>query len=416
MGLQEMPGPLEGIKVIDQTQALAGPYCSMMLADLGADVLKIERPDTGDNSRQWGPPFLGSESAYYLSVNRNKRSLALDIAHARGQEILRRLLATADVFLTNLPRLAMLERYGIDYATIAANNPRIVYLAISGYGHTGPRAGEPGYDLAIQAEAGPMYLTGDPQGAPMRFPTPLADMTTGHFALSSVLAALYARERTGEGQFIDLGLLESQMTWLQNYAAEYFATGVEPPRRGNNHPQVVPYEPMETADGVWLILGVASDNVWRKFCDASGDPTLAALRDDPRYATNGARVAHRDELLPIVRTAMRGKCAEEWLAVWREHGIPGGPIRSTGEAISDPQVSARAGVVTIAHPDLGDVRSLGSPFHFSHTPIDQARAYPPRHGEHGDAVLAELGYTPDEIAQLRSTGVVTGVREGIAYA
>jgi len=388
----------------------------MMLADLGAEVLKIERPDTGDNSRQWGPPFLGSESAYYLSVNRNKRSIALDIARAEGQTILRQLLATADVFLTNLPRVAVLERYGIDYRAIASLNPRIVYLAISGYGHTGPRAGEAGYDLAIQAEAGPMYLTGDPAGAPVRFPTPLADMTTGHFALSSVLAALYQRERNGVGQFIDLGLLESQMTWLQNYAAEYFATGEDPPRRGNNHPQVVPYEPMETADGEWLILGVASDNVWRKFCDASGNTILATLRDDPLFATNAGRVANRERLLPHVREAMRTKTAAEWLTLWREAGVPGGPIRSVAQALADPQVAARGGVLSIEHPDLGAVRSLASPFHFSATPVEQERLHPPRHGEHGDEVLAALGYNRQEIQALREMGTVAGKKGGENHA
>jgi crotonobetainyl-CoA:carnitine CoA-transferase CaiB-like acyl-CoA transferase len=411
-----MTGPLHGITVIDQTQALAGPYCSMMLGDLGADVLKIERPDTGDNSRQWGPPFLGSESAYYLSINRNKRSIALDIAQPAGQRILRQLLATADIFLTNLPRLALLQRYGIDYDAIAATNPRIIYLAISGYGHTGPRAGEAGYDLAIQAEAGPMYLTGDPAGAPVRFPTPLADMTTGHFALSSILAALYTREQSGVGQFIDLGLLESQMTWLQNYAAEYFATGEDPPRRGNNHPQVVPYEPMQTADDKWLILGVASDNVWRKFCDTCGDAEMAALRDDPRFATNGMRVANRELLLPQVRAVMRRRNAAEWLEIWRTAGIPGGPIRSVAQALTDPQVAARAGVLSIEHPDLGAVRSLASPFHFSATPVTQARMHPPRHGEHGDEVLAALGYNEYEIAHLRQAGVVTGMFGGVANA
>ncbi|MEM7031792.1 MAG: CaiB/BaiF CoA-transferase family protein, partial [Chloroflexota bacterium] len=273
-----MTGPLSGITVIDQTQALAGPYCSMMLGDLGATIIKIERPGVGDQSRSGGPPFLEGESSYYLAVNRNKRSITLNIAKPEGQAVLHRLIDKADIFLSNLPRLASYEKYNIDYETLKARNKELIFAAISGYGHTGPRAGQAGYDLAAQGESGTMYLTGDPSGAPMRFPTPIADMTTGLFTTIGILSALHARQTTGEGQFIDVSLLESQMTWLENYAGEYFATGEDPPRRGSSHPQVVPYEPVEAKDGVWFILGVGSDNIWQKFCDLAD---LGNLKDDP---------------------------------------------------------------------------------------------------------------------------------------
>ena len=301
---EPMNEPLKGIRVIDQTQALAGPYCSMILGDLGAEVIKLERPGVGDQSRSWGPPFLGKESAYYLAVNRNKRGMTLNVASAAGQEILHKLTDSADIFLTNLPTQAHFKKYNLDYETLSGRNKGLIYGAISGYGHTGPKAGQPGYDLAAQGESGTMYLTGDPAGSPMRFPTPIADMTTGLFMLVGILAALHVRHSSGEGQFIDCSLLESQMTWLENYAGEYFATGEDPPRRGSSHPQVVPYEPMEGSDGVWFILGVGSDNLWRKFCDLAG---LDRLKADPRFAANADRVNNREVLLPDVRAVMKTK-------------------------------------------------------------------------------------------------------------
>jgi len=397
-----MAGPLEGLIVVDQTQALAGPYCSMMLGDMGAHVIKIEKPGTGDQSRSWGPPFLGTESSYYLTVNRNKRSLTLNIAHEEGQSILRRLAARADVFMTNLPSIAALEKYGIDYPRLRRENAGLIYLAISGYGHTGPRAGQAGYDLAAQGEAGTMYLTGDPSGAPMRFPTPIADMTTGLFALIGILSSLHARSVTGEGQMIDVSLLESQMTWLENYAGEYFATKQNPPRRGNNHPQVVPYEPMQASDGVWFILGVGSDNTWRKFCGLAG---LEHLRDDERYATNAARVRNRESLLPVVRSVVATKPHGEWLRMLADNGIPCGPIRNLEEALADPQVEARGFLVDLEHPALGMVRSLATPIHLSATPLRYA-LHPPMLGEQTEEILGELGYGQQEIEDLRSRGVV----------
>ena len=272
--------PLAGLKVVDQTQALAGPYCAMILGDLGADVIKIERPGVGDQSRQWAPPYIGDQGCYYLAVNRNKRGIALNIRADEGREIMHKLAADADVFLTNLATSASLQRYGIDYETLSALNPRLIYASISGYGRTGPRAGQPGYDLVSQAESGTIALTGEVDGAPMRFPTPIADMTCGLFTVIGILSALHTRHSSGTGQFLDMSLQEGQMTWLENLAGEYFATGQDPPRRGNRHPQVVPYEAVQASDGDWLILGVGSDNVWGAFCRHVGREELAT---DPRF-------------------------------------------------------------------------------------------------------------------------------------
>lgn len=397
-----MTGPLTGITVIDQTQALAGPYCSMMLGDLGADVVKIERPGVGDQSRTWGPPFLSGESSYYLAVNRNKRSITLNIATPAGQEIMQRLTDKADVFITNLPRLASLAKYNLDYETLRSRNSKLIYAAISGYGHTGPRAGQAGYDLAAQGEAGTMHLTGEPDGTPMRFPTPMADMTTGMFTLIGILSALNARHATGTGQFIDCSLFESQMTWLENYAGEYFATGEEPPRRGSSHPQVVPYEPVEASDGVWFILGVGSDNIWQKFCDLAD---LGELKDDARFATNGDRVINREELMPHVRRVIKTRPATEWIALLQAASIPAGPIRTVTEALADPQVAARNFIVEMMHPTVGNVKSLATPIHFSETEVSY-RHHPPQMGEQTVAVLEEIGYSEEEIKELGAQKII----------
>lgn len=397
-----MTAPLTGITVIDQTQALAGPYCSMILGDLGAEVIKIERPGVGDQSRTWGPPFLGQESSYYLAVNRNKRSLALNFAVPAGQKILHRLLDRADIFMTNLPKLESLRKYQIDYDTLHSHNPGLIYAAISGYGHTGPRAGQPGYDIIAQGESGTMALTGDPAGGPTRFPTPIADITTGLFTLIGILAALHARHHSGEGQFVDVSLLESQMTWLENYAGEYFAEGREPPKRGNSHPQVVPYEPVQGSDGEWFILGVGSDNVWRKFCELAG---LTQLRDDPRFYTNAERVRRRAELMPLVSTVMQTRPAGEWLELLTQAGIPCGPIRNVSSALADPQVAARGVIVQLEHPLLGAIKSLATPIHMSDTALSYRR-YPPQLGEHSEEILGEIGYSPSEIATIKAQGVI----------
>jgi crotonobetainyl-CoA:carnitine CoA-transferase CaiB-like acyl-CoA transferase len=394
-------GPLSGLKVVDQTQAMAGPYCCMMLGDMGAEVVKVEKPGTGDQARAWGPPFVGTESTYYLGVNRNKRGIAVDISTPRGREIMHALLRDADVFVTNLPRIDTMRRFGLDYETLSAASPRLIMAAISGYGHTGPRAGDFGYDVVAQGESGTMYLTGPVDGEPYKFPTALADMTTGLFCLVGILAALEARHRTGRGQLLDTSLVESQVTWLGNCAGEYFATGEDPPRRGNAHPQVVPYQPVRTSDK-WIILAVGSDNIWQRFCRVAG---LDHLRDDPRFNTNVERVRHCDLLLEIVAPIMAQRSAREWLDAFRQADIPSGPINTVAEIINDEQLAARGTIVTLEHPLLGAVRSLATPLHFSLTPATYRR-YPPMLGEHTHEVLRELGYTDAQIAGMENDGIV----------
>ncbi len=394
--------PLSGITVVDQTQALAGPYCAMILGDLGAEVIKIERPGVGDQSRQWAPPYIGDQGCYYLAVNRNKRGIALNIRADAGRKIMHKLVADADIFLTNLATTASLQRSGIDYETLSALNPRLIYASISGYGRTGPRAGQPGYDLVSQAESGTMALTGEVDGAPMRFPTPIADMTCGLFTVIGILSALHARQSSGRGQFIDMSLQEGQMTWLENYAGEYFADGQDPPRRGNRHPQVVPYEAVQASDGDWFILGVGSDNVWGAFCRHVGRDELAA---DPRFLTNADRIANYDALLPVVRDIIRSKPCDLWLTELREVGVPCGRINTVAEALTDPHVIERGFIVELEHPALGMVKSLATPVHLSDTPLSYLR-HPPRLGEHSAEVAAELGYSNADIERLRADGVL----------
>lgn len=394
--------PLAGIRVIDQTQALAGPYCAMMLGDLGADVIKIEKPGLGDQSRQWAPPYIGDQSCYYLAANRNKRGIALNVADAEGQAILHRLIADADVFLTNLPTTQALRKYRLDYDTLAVLNPRLVYASISGYGRSGPRAGQPGYDLVAQAESGTMALTGEVDGAPMRFPTPMADLTCGLFTLVGILSALLVRQRTGRGQFIDQSLQEGQITWLDNYAGEYFATDEDPPRRGNRHPQVVPYEAVQGADGDWFILGIGSDNVWQSFCR---NVQREDLMNDPRFATNAQRIAHYEEIIGPVREIIRQRNTDEWLDALRAVGVPVGRINTVAQALSDPHLIERGMIVQLEHPALGMIRSIATPVHLADSPLVYYR-HPPRLGEHSDEVMSELGFDAIAVQEFRAKGII----------
>ncbi|MEL6273164.1 MAG: CaiB/BaiF CoA-transferase family protein [Chloroflexota bacterium] len=394
--------PLAGIRVIDQTQALAGPYCTMMLGDLGADVIKIERPGVGDQSRQWGPPYLGDQSTYYLAANRNKRGIALNIASDEGQQILHQLVSEADVFLTNIATRRSLQKYHMDYDTLSGLNPRLIYASISGYGRTGPRADQPGYDLVAQAESGTMSLTGEVDGAPMRFLSPMADLTCGMFTLIGILAALNARHRTGHGQFIDQSLQEGQITWLDNYAGEYFGTGVPPERMGNRHPQIVPYEAVQGSDGDWFILGVGSDNVWKSFCALVGRADLA---EDERFAQNASRIANYDALMPVVREIIKEKTVDEWLATLREAGVPAGRINTIDQALGDDHLHERGMIVELEHPLLGAVKSIATPVHLSENALTYHR-HPPMLGEHTDEVMHELAYSDEDIARLRDNNII----------
>ena len=382
--------PLRHLRVVEMTEALAGPYCGMLLGDLGADVIKIERPGRGDQARGWGPPFVQGESAYFLSVNRNKRSVELNIKDAQSRKLLLRLLKTADVFITNVPRMSSLKRAGIDPESLRRLNPHLVYAAISGYGHTGPKAGRGGYDIIAQGEAGLMAITGDATSAPIRFPTPMADITAGIYTLIGILTALYARDDrvngTGRGQFVDVSLVDSQTTWLANLAGSYFAAGEHPRPLGNVHPTVTPYQPVRARDKM-LIVAVGTEKLWAQFCVATG--LDRAITTDPRFATNADRNRNREALIPIIESRLATADAADWVERLVERGIPAGPINLPDETLNDEQVRARGMIVELEHPLLGLVKSLGNPIHMSDNGPSYRR-YPPRLGEHNQEVFAEL--------------------------
>ncbi len=387
----------EKILVLEMTEALAGPYCAMLLGDLGADVIKIERPEIGDQSRQWGPPFLQGESAYFLSVNRNKRSLALDVKSEAGLRVLHQLIERADVFITNIPRMESLKRAHIDYDTLRAINSRLVYVAISGYGHSGPKAGRSGYDVVAQGEAGLMAITGGPNDGPMRFPTPMADITTGIYATIGILTALYVREKSGQGQFIDMALVDSQVTWLANLGGSFFATGQRPKKLGNEHPSVTPYQPMRCKDKM-IIVAVGTEPIWQRFCRVLG--IEETLMRDPRFATNPVRNEHRAELMPLIEKILLQRNADEWIEQFVANEIPAGPINFPDEILCDEHLRAREMIVELEHPLIGVVKSIGNPIHLAATPPTYRR-YPPRLGEHVFEILSSLGYSKAEIEEMK---------------
>ena len=395
--------PLTGIRILEMTEALAGPFCAMMLGDLGADVIKVERPGAGDMTRGWAPPFVGAESAYFLSVNRNKRGITLNLKAPAAQEILHRLVADADVFMVNQPSLDSLRRLRADPDTLRGINPRLVYCLISGFGLTGPEAGQGGYDVVAQARAGLMALTGEPDMGPIRFPVPLADATCSLYCMIGILSALMARERTGQGQVLDVALLDSQLAWMTHVAGAYFATGERPKKIGNAHATIVPYQPFRAKDRKYLTVAVGTERLWARFCQALD--IAETVGADPRFATNPDRIRNRGALIPLLEQAFLAQDAAFWLARLRAADIPCGPINEADEALNDPQIIAREMIVEQLHPTAGPVRSVGNPVHLSDTPVSY-RLPPPTLGQHTGEVLAGLGYSPAASAALQEMGAV----------
>jgi len=402
-----MPGPLAGIRVLDLTRVLAGPWAAQNLADLGAEVIKVERPKKGDDSRAFGPPWLKdangrdtTDSAYFACANRAKKSITVDLAHPQGQGIVRELAAKCDVLLENF-KFGDLDRYGLGYAQLRSMNPGLIYCSVTGFGHTGPWRERPGYDFMVQGMGGLMSITGErddrPGGGPQKAGIPIADLITGMYASVAVCAALAHRAKSGKGQHLDLALFDSLVAVLANQGANYLATGEPPGRLGNDHPNIAPYQVFRTKDGS-LILACGNDNLFRKFCEVAG---CTSLPDDARFATNGKRVANRVELTRILSDIFLKKTTREWIEALEAAGVPSGPINDLKQVFEEPQALARG-----LRMQLGNVSLVRSPMRFSETPIEH-QAPPPLLGEHTDEVLrALLGKSEGEVARLRAEGVI----------
>jgi len=372
----------------------------MLLSDFGAEIIKIENPDKGDDTRAYGPPFVDGESVYFMSINRGKRSLTLNLKSPEGREVLTKLIQRSDVLLENFRR-DFLQSIGFGYDVVAKLNPKIIYASVTGYGHTGPWADRPGYDLAIQGQGGIMSLTGDPNGSPYKTGTSLADITAGIYATLGILLALHARQRTGRGQKVDVSLLDGQISLLTYQAGIYFGTGKSPTRKGNQHPTIVPYETFKARDR-YFNLAVGNDRLWQQFCNVLG---REGLKVHTRFATNPERVRNHDELVSILQRVFGEKPADDWLALFEKNGIPCGPVLSVAEALEHPQVRAREMVVERPHVKLGKVQLTGVPVKLSDTP-GEATTAPPLLGQHTDEVLRELGYSAERIRELRKNNVI----------
>ena len=400
--------PLEDIRVLDVSRALAGPYCCMMLGDLGADVIKVELPGRGDESRQWGPPFVGEpyaiypgESAYFMAINRNKRGITVNLKSSEGQEIIKRMAVESDVLVENY-RTGTLEKMGLGYEDLHALNPRLIYCSISGYGRNGPYAARPGYDFVIQAEGGIMGVTGPEEGPPYRVGISIVDLTTGMFASTGILAALHLREISGEGQLIDISLLDTSVALLANVASNYLVGEVEPRRMGNAHFNIAPYEVFRARDR-WFTLGAANPRQWEMLCEVIGEP---GLKTDPRFLTNQDRVANRADLAEILNRAFAKRDAQEWLEKLQEVDIPSGPINTIPDVFNHPQAVERGFKVEVEHPTAGPVSLPGFPYKISQTPAKLHRP-PPLLGEHTEEVLIELlGYSAEKVALLKQQKVI----------
>ena len=395
-----MPLPLQDVRVLDLSRVLAAPHCTMVLGDLGAEVIKVERPETGDDTRQWGPPFAGGESTYFLSCNRNKKSITLNLKSERGREIAVALAAESDVLVENLLP-GTLDRMGLGYEALKRVNPRLVYCSISGFGQDGPYRDRPGYDLLVQAMGGAMSITGEPAGDPMKVGVAISDIVSGLYATTAILAALNARESTGVGDRIDIALLDSTVSWLANVASAYLVTGDNPKRYGNAHASIVPYEAFHASNG-YFVVAVGNDDQWRRFCNAVERVDLFA---DERFKTNPLRVKHRDVLIPMLAEYFVTKSMAYWLERLEKGEVPAAPVNTFDRLFTDPQVLARRMVIDAPHPTIGKLHMVGSPLKMASLK-DRPFVAPPLLGQHTEEVLRGLGLQPAEIEKLRKQGII----------
>ena len=394
---------LEGIRVLDLTRALAGPFCTLMLGDHGADVIKIEIPGTGDDTRRWGPPFIGEESAYFLSINRNKRSLTLNFKEEKARKIFLDLAKDADVVVENFTP-GVMNRFGLGYDAVKAINPGIVFCSISGFGQTGPYSDRPAYDQIMQGISGLMSITGEPDGEPQKVGIAVADIGAGMWAAFAVMAAIHNRSHEGEGQgqYIDISMMDAQVAWLTYQAANFFATGEPPKRLGAAHPNLVPYQAFMCQDNKYLNLAVGSERIWERFCEGMN---LPEMKDDPDYATNVERAQNRSKIVPFLQEIFLKRPVMDWVEQLQKFSIPCGPINDLGDVFSDPQLLSRDMYLEMAHPTLGKIKQTGIPIKFSRTPGGLDRP-PPLLGEHNQEVLESLGFSSSEIEQLKTQEVI----------
>ncbi|WP_018133071.1 CaiB/BaiF CoA transferase family protein [Effusibacillus pohliae] len=384
-------GALDGLKVIDLTRVLAGPYCTMILGDLGADVIKIEAPGGSDETRGWGPPFAGDQSAYYLTANRNKRAMTLNLKEAEARDILRTMVKSADVLIQNF-RTGTMEKWGLGYDDLHALNPRLIYCSISGFGQSGPYKDLPGYDYVVQAMGGMMSITGSEESGPMKVGVAIADIATGLYCTIAILAALQERHRSGRGQQIDIALLDSQISLLANVASNYLVSGQIPKRYGNQHPNIVPYQTFRASDGE-MVVAVGNDRQFQKLCEIIDKPELAG---DPAFRSNSERLANRDRLIEMLQAEFLRKSCKEWQELCTSAGIPAGPIYNLQQLFDDPHVAARDMKIEMSHPTAGQIRLVGSPLKLSRSRVEIKR-HPPLAGEHTREILREYGFADEQI-------------------
>jgi crotonobetainyl-CoA:carnitine CoA-transferase CaiB-like acyl-CoA transferase len=395
-----MPGALEDVKILDLSRVLAGPYCTMILGDMGADVIKVEAPGGSDDTRGWGPPYKKGESAYYFCANRNKRAITVNLKSEKGRQVIKSLVRESDVVVHNFKNGKMQE-WGLDYSDLKAVNPKIIFCSITGFGATGPYKNLAGYDYIIQGMAGLMGITGSEESGPMKVGVAIADVLTGLYAVIGILGALNERNRSGVGQSLDLALFDAQVSALVNVASNYLVSGKVPGRLGNLHPNIVPYQTFKTRDGE-MVIAVGNDSQFKRFCSAIDMDQLAT---DERFVTNSKRVENRKALIPILEEKMKEKTSQDWLGLFNEEGIPCGPINDMWQLFNEEQVKAREMVVEVDHPKAGKIPLVGSPLKFSRTPVKIER-HPPLAGEHTEEVLYKLGLSEEDIKQLKNENII----------